>query len=236
MNIIITMAGRGSRFANQGFPMPKFMIEVHGKTLFEWSLESLKEFIPVSRWFFVALKEHNSVDFIIEKCSEMGIEQPSILEIDEVTSGQAETALVALELCPQDESCLIYNIDTHIQPEVLSPKDIRGDGWIPCFDMPGDHWSFVRLGADGCAVEVREKKRVSNMCSIGLYWFATTRLFLEAYDETYAHGATEAGETYIAPLYNALIQKGHCIQVQMIPSSAVIPLGTPEELKKAFEQ
>ena len=41
MNIIITMAGLGTRFRRAGYKMPKYRIEARGKTLFEWSMDSL---------------------------------------------------------------------------------------------------------------------------------------------------------------------------------------------------
>ena len=232
-DIIITMAGRGSRFLEQGYTQPKFMIEVRGRTLFQWSMASLANFNEDSRWHFVTLKEHVAAAFIEEQCSGLGISLGSVVEIDSLTSGQAESALRAMPRCDPEGPCLIYNIDTYVDPVALAPGGIRGDGWIPCFDMPGDHWSFVRLGADGWATEVREKTRISNLCSIGLYWFRTGTLFMEAYEALYgAGGALEAGETYIAPMYNALIARGCRISVADVPADSVVPLGTPEEVRR----
>lgn len=225
------MAGRGSRFLKQGYNQPKFMIEVKGKTLFQWSMNSLDNFSANASWHFVTLKGHEASAFIGQQCSKLGIKEYSVTELTDLTSGQAESAIAAFDKCDLNAPCLIYNIDTHVSPEALLPEDIKGEGWVPCFDMPGDHWSFVKLGPDGCAVEVREKKRISNMCSIGLYWFATPHLFLDAYNSIYVEGAQlEAGETYIAPLYNQLIDDGRCVSASMIPADAVIPLGTPEEV------
>lgn len=231
MNVIITMAGRGSRFAKQGYSEPKYMIEVKGKTLFEWSLESLQGVPEAATWYFVALKEHDVSDFVHEKCALLGINDVTIVEIDDVTTGQAESALQAVKLCEPSSPCLIFNIDTHVAPGSLGFEGIKGEGWIPCFTMPGDNWSFVRLGDGGCAVEVREKKRISDHCSIGLYWFSKASLFTESYEVLYGNGAVEAGETYVAPLYNVLIEQGSCVTVALVNSENVVPLGTPEEVR-----
>lgn len=236
-SIIITMAGRGSRFVKEGYSQPKYQIEVNGRNLFQWSLLSLSRFTKNAKWFFVTLEDHAIVSFLKEQCGLMGVVDFEVVELPSVTSGQAESALRAAELCDSDSSCLIYNIDTHFTPESLGPDDMKGDGCVPCFDMPGDHWSFVKLGPDGCAREIREKKRISNMCSVGLYWFAKAEMFIEAYRAMYGtNDMLEAGETYIAPLYNHLVNEGYCVTAPMIPVDAVTPLGTPEEVKLFAER
>jgi hypothetical protein len=97
--------------------------------------------------------------------------------------------------------------------------------------MPGDHWSFVRLGEDGWAVDVVEKKRISNFASIGLYWFAAARLYAGAYDAFFADPANLVrGERYVAPLYRHLILKGGKISISDLPVEDVHVLGTPAEL------
>ena len=57
MNIIVTMAGRGARFSDVGYPMPKPLIEVENKHVIEWTTRSLP-FIEhynknkETEWFF----------------------------------------------------------------------------------------------------------------------------------------------------------------------------------------
>jgi len=38
---VIPMAGKGQRFIDAGYNIPKYMIKVNGKELFDWALESL---------------------------------------------------------------------------------------------------------------------------------------------------------------------------------------------------
>ena len=71
---VITMAGLGSRFRKVGYNVPKFMIEAKGKTLFEWSMESLKNFRGDDvKYIFISRKEDNAKDFISAKCDSLGI-------------------------------------------------------------------------------------------------------------------------------------------------------------------
>ena len=58
-------------------------------------------------------------------------------------------------------------------------------GHIPCFYAEGDHWSFAKLDADGNVIEVREKKRISENCTLGAYYFASAKLFADLYNEYY---------------------------------------------------
>jgi len=112
--------------------------------------------------------------------------------------------------------------------------DYQGeDGWIPCFDASGDKWSFVKIDEFGLATEVREKIRISDNASIGLYWFSSAALYVEAYQKYYSRTGNEVkGERYIAPLYNQLINDGLMVKISKIPSKSVHVLGTPEELNQ----
>lgn len=232
MNIVITMAGIGARFRAAGWTVPKYRIEVRGKTLFEWSMSSLESF---RRWQFIFLvrREDQSREFITSTCAGMGIE-PRIIELDRLTKGQAETALLASNVWQENEPLMVYNIDTYVEPGQLRPELLKGDGFIPCFAADGTHWSFVRLDSDGRALEVQEKVRISDHCSIGAYYFRSAKLYSELYDEFYIQSKVEK-EFYIAPMYNRLIERGGEVRIQSIDSKYVHVLGTPEEVE-AFAQ
>lgn len=234
MNIVITMAGMGSRFKKAGYNMPKYMIEVRGKTLFHWSMISLKDFYYSSKFIFISRKEDKSRSFIESECRNMGIANYDICEIDEMTDGQATTALMAEEYWNPKAPVLIYNIDTYVEEGELLESDIRGDGFIPCFVEEGDHWSFVKLDIYGDrAVEVREKERISKNCTLGAYYFKSGDLYRETYEEYYSdYRNLEKGEKYIAPMYNQMIKKGYNVHITTVDRNKVHALGTPEELER----
>ena len=232
LTIIITMAGMGSRFRKAGYIVPKFMIDVKGKSLFEWSMDSLIDYNPhTDKYIFVVQKKDNAVRFIRDKCLNYGLSNVEIVEIDGLTDGQATTCMRALSYCSLDSPVLIYNIDTYVEPHEMKYADLVGDGHIPCFKAVGDHWSFVKLGIEGDAAEITEKVRISDNCSIGAYYFSSAALFEKAYHMLYSGERNLVkGEKYIAPMYNCLIKAGKRVTVSILETSKVHVLGTPEEL------
>lgn len=232
MNIVITMAGLGKRFKAAGYVLPKYMITVKEKTLFEWSLQSLEAFHKIQAvYYFVVRKEDNAAYFIKSVCKKLKILHYEVIELQELTKGQAETVMMAQDNWQEEEPLLIYNIDTYIEAGVIQPDELHGDGYIPCFKGNGDHWSFVRLDKHGKAVEIREKKRISEFCTVGAYYFKTAKLFKELYTSLYIkNNYLEAGEQYIAPMYNYLLKIGGNVYISDIPTDKVHVLGTPEEV------
>ena len=236
IDIVITMGGLGSRFRKAGYTVPKYMIEAKGRTLFEWSLISLEGYRDrADKYIFIAMKdETNDVEgFIMDKCSELGIREPKVILLDYLTDGQATTALLAGKYWDREHALLIYNIDTYVEAGEMNSEELKGDGFIPCFRAEGGHWSVVRLDAEGRVAEITEKKRISDHCTLGAYYFKTCGLYEDLYNEYYRDSERELvnGEKYVAPLYDHLLSKGGEIYISDISPDKVHVLGTPEELK-----
>lgn len=236
IDIVITMGGLGSRFRKAGYTVPKYMIEAKGRTLFEWSMISLEGYRDrADKYIFIAMKdENNDVEgFIREKCKEFSIMDPKVILLDYLTDGQATTAMLAGKYWDREHALLIYNIDTYVEAGEMNSAELKGDGFIPCFQAEGDHWSFVRLDDEGRVVEIKEKKRISNYCTLGAYYFKTCGLYEDLYNEYYQDKDRELvnGEKYVAPLYDYLLSKGGDIYISDIASKKVHVLGTPEELQ-----
>lgn len=237
MNIVITMSGQGLRFKEAGYNVPKYTIEAHGKTLFTWSMISLSDFnISTNQYIFIVRKEDNAKDFIKTECSNLNISHFHIIEIDYLTDGQASTAMIAQEVWKEKDELLIYNIDTYVEAGQLKYSDIKGDGFIPCFITSGSHWSFVKVDTNGRAIEVREKERISDNCTLGAYYFKTCTLFKNLYNKYYLNNFSSKNEKYVAPLYNYLISEGGSIYISIIDFNKVKVLGTPEELNIFLKQ
>ncbi len=237
MEIVITMAGLGSRFRKAGYKVPKYMIEAKGRTLFAWSMESLGGYGKDNNYYYIVRKQDNAREFIQGAAASFGIRKVRIIEIEEMTDGQATTAMLAAPFWNREEALLIYNIDTYVENGEMNAAQLQGDGFIPCFRAAGDHWSFVKLDPDGNAVEVREKERISDYCTLGAYYFRTCALYETLYREFYEEGrcrtltGAEGKERYVAPLYNYLIGKGGIVRICDVAPQKVHVLGTPEELQ-----
>ena len=233
-NIVITMAGIGKRFRDAGYDCPKYKIEAHGRSLFVWSMLSLRSFIQAgANFIFVVRREDNAIAFIRQECLVVGIVSAQIVEIEALTDGQATSAILGGEVLEKtDDPFLVYNIDTFVHPSALPVSSVRGDGWVPCFPGKGDGWSFAVAKSDGRITDLQEKVRISPHATIGLYWFSSFDLYRRTYNEYYSDiSRMEKGEKYIAPMYRQMIQAGHEVFLHEVGFDEVIPLGTPAEVQ-----
>ena len=236
INIVITMAGRGSRFTDAGYALPKPMIPAKGRPMFSWALSSLDFYDSnVDRIIFICLKEH--VDkFGIDE--ELRKEYPSceVIALDHVTEGQACTVLLAKKSINNGTPLCIYNIDTvfrsGLKRMIRDPKK-RFDGIITVFEATNPDYSYAKIGDDGFIAQVAEKKPISGDATIGLYFFSKGSDFVNAAEAMIAKDLRVNNEFYVGPCYNELIAKGK----RIVPDHArqFHVLGDPESLKK-FEK
>lgn len=231
--VAITMAGLGSRFAKAGYDRPKYEIDALGLPLFDWSMLSVEAFRRAGWRFCFAVRDGlGAPDYITARAEVLGLGSPQVLSLDGVTDGQATTALMLAETAPQDAPFAIYNIDTFVAPGAMTPPDPADcAGWVPCFPAPGEGWSFARTDAAGDVVELREKQRISDHATVGLYWFDSAARYIDAYRRYYSvEGREEKGERYVAPLYNQLIDDGARVRIAELRLEDVGMLGTPEQV------
>lgn len=244
MTILIPMAGLSSRFTKAGFTLPKYMLYAKDKSLFTLAVSSFTRYFDSCRFVFVARDVWSTGDFVREECKLLGIKDFSIVLLQEPTSGQAETVLKGIEGAniPNDESILIFNIDT-FRPNYVIPKIAETcDGYLDCFVGSGANWSYAKT-EDGTpyskVVMTAEKKEISNFCSTGMYFFRRSSDFVDAYNN-YKGITSEASmnERYVAPLYNYLIGNDKLIRVDVIDRDKVVFCGVPQEyedfLRKLF--
>lgn len=240
IDVIITMGGLGSRFRKMGYTVPKYMIEAKGKTLFEWSMISLEGYKEnTAQYIFIAKKDETCdvENFIKEKCKKLGFKNYHVILLDFLTDGQATTAMMAEKYWNAENALLIYNIDTYVEAGAMKSDEIKGDGFIPCFEAEGDHWSFVRLDNAGKVAEIKEKKRISKYCTLGAYYFKSCQLYKDLYNDYYGKGENLVnGEKYVAPLYDYLLTRNGKIYISNIDPRKVHILGTPEELQAFLDE
>jgi len=238
MNFLITMAGEGRRFHEAGYELPKMLIEAKGKTLLEWSIDSLPLNL-CSRLIFVAQQKHED-EFQLSKriISIYGNKVKSVhfKFIDKLTRGQSETACLAKRLIDLSQPLLIFNIDTQFFSSSLEKNLLRKDidGVLGAFYSEEPRFSFAALNDENFVTKTAEKEVISSNALTGLYHFTYPEDFFEAAESAFSKNETTKGEFYIAPLYNHLITKGRKLIVDM--ADEVNILGTPEELKLFIEK
>ena len=233
MNIIIPMAGAGSRFSQAGFKLPKPLIEVHGKPMYQWAANSLP-LDQAGRLVFIIRKDEFTQQLSDDIAYTYAGYDPDIVVLNSLTRGQAETVYLAADVLDTREATLIHNADTAFESMTM-PNNHSFGGLVTFECAPNDaRWSFARvddLDTDKI-VEVREKQIISSHASTGTYYFSDTEWLLTAIHQQLEQGMTEQGEFYIAPLYNRAIHDGHYIE--LLHCQNFTGLGTPEELKLAW--
>jgi dTDP-glucose pyrophosphorylase len=231
MNIVIPMAGRGSRFATIGIATPKPLIDVRGRPMYAWAVESLP-LAAATGMIFIVLREHLADGKLASDIrARYGAFDPQIIPLDQVTQGQACTVLEAAGLVDTDEALLIYNADTFCRTGLertlqTLPQTVRGI--LGVFEAPGDKWSFARTDETGRVVETSEKRRISPWCSTGLYYFTSGREFVHYARRMIDANDRVGNEFYVAPVYNRMIADG--LDVRIDVAEEVWVLGTPEDL------
>ena|SRR3989344_2088667 len=241
MNILVPMAGRGSRFLqeanrNPEFNRPKPLITIGRHMMVQWALSSLplKE---EDNLIFIVLREHIDNSHIDEVLRYAFGEKIKVISVDKVTEGAACTALLAKELINNDIPLLITDSDHYIDGDILISEiekyRNKVDGIIPVFYANNSKWSFSKVDENGYVVEVAEKIQISRNANIGAYYFTKGRDFVWAAEEMVEENDRTNNEFYIAPVYNYLIRRGKLIR--LCRPKFVHGLGTPKDVEKFLE-
>ena len=232
LNIVIPMAGRGSRFANAGYKLPKPLVPVHKKSLIECVTENIRPKCE-HRFTYICLKEHVDKYDLCPRLEEMA-PGCNIVEVESVTEGAACTVLLAEKYINNDDPMMIANSDQYVDIDIDAYLGAmkNHDGLI--MTMKADHpkWSYIKYDENNLVTMVREKEVISDMATVGIYNYRRGSDFVK-----YAHQMIEKNirvnnEFYVAPVYNEMIEAGLKISYYSIGSveNGMYGLGTPEDL------
>jgi NDP-sugar pyrophosphorylase family protein len=231
VNIVMPMAGLGSRFREAGFTRPKPLIDVKGRPMYAWATESLP-LDHCSKLIFVLLASQPECPDLRRDIEERyARHRPIVLTVPELTAGQAVTVLRAKEFIDRDEPLLIHNADTAFDIDhswVRQAETDRLDGALLVFESREKRWSYSRENQEGLVEEVREKVVISPWATTGTYWFRRGSDFVHAAEARLDASHREAGEFYVGPLYNDLVARKARIKNFVI--RRLYCFGTPEDL------
>jgi len=222
MNLVITMAGKYSRFKNAGYGIPKYLLPFGNRSILAEILCQLTPRLPVSATYLVANKEDEPHAGHIGKIMEaLGIPRENLLFIAD-TTGQAETAKIAIEKFNINGKVVFHNADTILYNRHLSYINTALEkcaGFIDVFRSNNHAYSYVVVAGDRVAM-IGEKVLVSELATSGLYCFAEARDFLSHYE----------GQTYISEIYQSMLKQGKDIKIGTIHDEEdTLVLGTPED-------
>ena len=234
LNIVIPMAGAGSRFAKAGYKDPKPLIGVHGVPMIKVVIDNLKP-EREHRFIFISQREHVQAYGLREKLSDWA---PGcfMVELDGITEGAACTVLSARDYIDSDDELMIANSDQYVDisvDEYLQDMDVRGlSGSIMTMRASDPKWSFVGLDSQKLVTNVVEKEVISDEATVGIYNFRRGRDFVRAAELMIEKNLRVNNEFYVAPVYNQLIQEGANVGVFNVgeEASGMYGLGTPADL------
>jgi len=236
LNIVVPMAGRGSRFLKEGYTLPKPLIPIHGKPMIQVVINNIRPSCN-HRFIFLCLKEH--IDrYNINKKLKKWAPNSEVIVVDSVTEGAACTVLLAKNLINSDHPLMIANsdqwVDLDINKYLKEMDEENADGLIMTMWADNPKWSFVRFNNNGNVCEVVEKKVVSNEATVGIYNYCRGSDFVEAAEKMIKKNFRVNNEFYVAPAYNEMIAKGLKIIVHNIGKvdDGMYGLGIPSDLKK----
>jgi len=231
--IVIPMAGLSRRFSEAGYKSPKYMLDLHGRTVFSHAVDSFRTYFKDTSFMFVALEMPGITKFIESESALLGVADARVVTLDVATAGQAETVERGIDRCglTDDEPLTIFNIDT-FRPGFVLPDASwmrHSAGYLEVFRGSGANWSYVRPAADAepRVLETAEKRPISDLCCTGLYHFSASGHFRSALAAE--RNAPSAQELYVAPLYNHLIAAGLTVHYNLIAAGSVLFCGVPAE-------
>ena len=232
LNIVVPMAGRGQRFVDAGYSLPKPLIPVHGMPMIELVIANLRP-DSAHRFHFLIQREHDTTYGLAAKLQAWA-PGCTITYVDGITEGAACTVLLARDLIDNDDPLMIANCDQYIDADINAYLQAMGDadGLIMTMWADDAKWSFVRRNDEGRVMQVVEKVVVSHEATVGIYNFAKGRDFLRAADAMIAADNRVNGEFYVAPAYDMLIGEGDRIECFSIGSvgQGMHGIGTPADL------
>ena len=233
MNLVLTMAGKYTRFKLFGNKVPKYLLPLGAETILSIIIDQFLRSTPNVQLYLIA-NRHDQIFFpIVRSIMERhNIDISNIIYIDD-TSSQLETALHASELLPLDlidYAVAFANIDTvlrgrerffqaleHCTPEGALLDTFQGDS---------NQYSYVRVEGETKVVDIADRNVISSCACSGLYGFGSF-----SYMANLAAGLLRVnGEANFTDLYKQYILLGNDVNAYHYNNLLhTIVLGTPEE-------
>ena len=232
LNVVIPMAGEGSRFKNAGYTFPKPLIEIDGKPMIQVVIENLN---IDANYIFIVREEH-VINFKIDVVLKTLVPKCNVVIVDHLTEGAACTTLLAKEYFNDDKPLLFANSDQYVDwnsTEFLYKMNETGcDGGILTFESVHPKWSYAKVNSDSGLVErVAEKEPISKNATVGIYYWKRGSDFVDYAEKMIEKNIRVNNEFYVCPVYNESILDGKRIVIYEIDSDSMWGLGTPEDLE-----
>jgi HAD superfamily hydrolase (TIGR01509 family) len=233
LNVLIPMAGAGSRFQQAGYTFPKPLIDVNGKPMIQVVVENLN---IDANYIFVVQKEHRE-KYNLDTLLNLITPNCKIIEVNELTEGAACTALLAKDYINNENPLFFANSDQFVEWDstefMYKMNETDSDGGIVSFRSTHPKWSFAKVNEEGFVTEVAEKNPISDIATVGYYYWKHGSDFVKYAEQMIEKDIRVNNEFYVCPVFNQAIEDGKQIRTYDIPK--MWGLGTPEDLKYYIE-
>jgi HAD superfamily hydrolase (TIGR01509 family) len=233
LNVLIPMAGAGSRFQQAGYTFPKPLIDVEGKPMIQVVVDNLN---IEATYIYVVQKEHRE-KYNLDTLLNLITPNCKIVEVDGITEGAACTTLLAKEFIDNDSPLVMANSDQFVEWDsnefMYKMIEQKLDGGILTFQATHPKWSFAKIDEHGYVTEVAEKNPISDIATVGVYYWAKGSDYVKYAEQMISKNIRTNGEFYTCPTFNEAI--ADCKRIKTFNIEKMWGLGTPEDLKYYLE-
>jgi HAD superfamily hydrolase (TIGR01509 family) len=233
LNVLIPMAGAGSRFEQAGYTFPKPLIEVNKKPMIQLVVENLN---IDANYIYIVQKSHRE-KYNLDTLLNLITPGCTIVETDGITEGAACTSLLAKEYINNDSPLFFANSDQFVEWDsnefMYKMNETNADGGIVTFTATHPKWSFARIDDSGFVIEVAEKKPISDIATVGYYYWKRGSDFVDCAEEMIERNIRINNEFYVCPVFNQAIERG--LKIRTFNVNNMWGLGTPEDLNYYLE-
>ena len=233
LNVLIPMAGAGSRFEKAGYTFPKPLIEVRKKPMIQVVVENLN---IKANFIYVVQKEHRE-KYNLDALLSLITPGCKVVETEGMTEGAACTALLAKEHINTGAPLFFANSDQFVEWDsnefMYKMNETDADGGIVTFEATHPKWSFAKINEEGLVTEVAEKKPISNIATVGYYYWKHGSDFIKYAEQMIDKNIRVNNEFYVCPVFNEAI--GDNKQIRTFNVNGMWGLGTPEDLNYYLE-
>ena len=233
LNVLIPMAGLGSRFRDAGYTFPKPLIEIKNKPMIQVVVENLN---LDANYIYVVQKAHRE-KYNLDTLLNLITPGCKIVEAKELTDGAACTALLAKEFINTDAPLFFANSDQFVEWDsnefMYKMQETDADGGIVTFTATHPKWSFAKIDDNGLVTEVAEKNPISNIATVGYYFWKNGSDFVKYAEQMIKNNIRVNNEFYVCPVFNEAIKDFK--QIRIYNTKAMWGLGTPEDLHYFLE-
>lgn len=228
LNVLIPMAGAGSRFEKAGYTFPKPLIEVNGKPMIQTVVDNLA---VEANYIFIVQKQHRN-KYNLDSVLNLIAPNCKIVEVDGLTEGAACTTLIAEEYINNDNPLLMANSDQFVEWSsskfMYKMQEQNLDGGILTFNSTHPKWSYAKINENNLVTQVAEKNPISDNATVGIYFWKKGSDYVKYAKQMISKNIRTNNEFYVCPVFNEAIQDGKKISIHNIEK--MWGLGTPEDL------